>query len=71
MPKSNPHRVHDLNTVYLDFKIVLDLIKSGYRFDDNNTEAVVEQMNKALNLLREEIKNLEENSSSISPSAFV
>ena len=56
MSKSNPHRIHDLNTVYLDFKTVLKLIRSGYRFDDEDAASISDQLEKALELLHAEIK---------------
>ena len=44
--------LHGLNSAYLDFKIVVDLIKTGYRFDDQNAPRVVEQLEKALEILK-------------------
>ena len=49
---------HHLNTVYIDFKIVLDLLKSGYKFDDADAPQVLEQLEKCIGLLRTEIESL-------------
>ena len=56
-PKSN--RLHDLKTVYIDFKIVFNLLKSGYSFDDTDAPAVIHQLEKSLSILKAEIDSIE------------
>jgi hypothetical protein len=51
-------RLHNLNSVYANFKAVRDLIQSGYSFDDSNGPAVLQQLEKALGILQTEIKTL-------------
>jgi hypothetical protein len=51
-------RLHDLKTVYLDFKIVLNLVKTGYKFDDEDAPAVLRQLEKSLVMLETEIERL-------------
>lgn len=55
----NDQRLHDLKTVQADFRAVFNLIKAGYRFDDAEAHAVIDQLEKALKLLKQEIQNLE------------
>ncbi len=51
-------RLHDLKTVHHDFKIVSELLKDGYRFDDEDGVKVFAQLDKAVAMLNEEIKRL-------------
>lgn len=53
-------RIHNLKEVYTDFKIVLNLLRSGYRFDDSDAPRALKQLEKALKLLAEEISQLKE-----------
>ena len=53
--KDELERLHDLKTIYSDFRSALLLIKSGYRFNDENGTAALGQLEKALNLLKNEI----------------
>ncbi len=50
---------HHLNTVYIDFKIVLDLLRSGYKFDDADAPQVLEQLEKCVTLLKTEIESMD------------
>lgn len=52
-------RLHDLNTVLTDFRMVYHLLKSGYRFDDEDAPAAFTQLEKALQLLQKEIQTLQ------------
>jgi hypothetical protein len=52
-------RLHDLRTTQADFKAVLKLLRSGYRFDDADAPAVLAQLEKALGHLNDEIRRLE------------
>ncbi len=49
-------RLHDLNAVHTDFKSVVILLKSGYKFDDENAPDVIKQLEHALSLLKYEIE---------------
>jgi hypothetical protein len=64
MSRSSPSQIHELKTVYIDFKITLDLIKSGYHFDDENAGALLEQLERALGILQTEISLMEKNNRS-------
>ncbi len=55
-------RLHDLNTVYLDFKIAVNLIKTGYRFDDEGAPLLIQQLEKALGILKNEVSEMEKES---------
>jgi hypothetical protein len=57
--KRKLQRLHDLNAVHTDFKSVIILLKSGYRFDDENAPDVVKQLEHALSLLKFEIERQE------------
>jgi hypothetical protein len=59
MAPSDSNQLHDLGTIHLDFKIILNLIKSGYRFDDSDAPAVIQQLEHALELLKNHINELE------------
>ena len=51
-------RLHDLKTVHHDFRIVSDLLKDGYRFDDEDGVKVFAQLDKAVAILDREIQRL-------------
>ena len=57
--KPKLERLHDLKTVYSDFKSILHLVKTGYCFDDEHDPAALTQLEKALNLLKTEIQIFE------------
>lgn len=52
-------RIHNLNTVYLDFKFVLKNLQSGNP-PLLESERMIQQLEKALELLRTEIQDLED-----------
>lgn len=56
MLQSSDLRLHDLKSVYTDFAIVFQLIKGGYRFDDENGPLVLERLEKAIQTLKREIQ---------------
>lgn len=56
--KSKKDRLHDLSTVQHDFKIVSRLIRDGYTFDDDDAPKVIEQLDRSVKLLEEEIQRL-------------
>ncbi len=58
--KLTTDRLHDLKSVYTDFRIVVSLLKSGYKFDDNEAPALFEQIEKALEILKAEINFLKD-----------
>jgi hypothetical protein len=57
-PQEHEHRLHELRTVHADFKATLGLLRSGYRFDDDEAPAALAQLQKAVNLLEAEISRL-------------
>lgn len=57
--KTRLDRLHELKTAHTDFQIVARLADEGYRFDDTDAPAVLEQLRKAVRLLGEEIERLE------------
>lgn len=53
-PPSYTQRLHDLRAVQANFKSILELLKSGYRFDDADAAPALAQLEKAIaNLDRE------------------
>lgn len=58
--KSNAARLHDLKSVYTDFKIVLSLLKAGYKFDDDEAPELFTQIEKSLAILATEITHLKD-----------
>ncbi len=58
--KLTPEGIHDLSTVCTDFRIILDLIKSGYRFDDSEAPALMEQLENDLKILNHHLHQLKE-----------
>ena len=54
-PSMAHQRLHDLNTVLVDFKAVTTLLKSGYKFDDQDGPAALARLDHALQLLAREI----------------
>ncbi len=52
-------RLHDLRSAQAGFKATLELLKSGYRFDDEGAPAALVQLEKALAFLHREIGKLE------------
>jgi hypothetical protein len=58
-PLSHAQRLHDLRGAHANFKSVLRLIESGYRFDDEDAPAALAQLDKAVKLLDREIRALE------------
>jgi hypothetical protein len=48
-------RLHELKSVYTDFKIISNLIQSGYRFDDKDAPSLIQQLEKALQMFKTEI----------------
>ena len=58
-PDSHAQRLHDLRGAHANFKSILRLIESGYRFDDADAPAALAQLDKAVKLLDREIKLLE------------
>ena len=55
----NQQRLHDLRGTHADFKAVLRLLQSGYRFDDADAPAALMQLEKAVHHLEEQLKLLE------------
>lgn len=53
-------RLHDLHGAHANFKSILRLLKSGYRFDDEEAPAVLAQLEKAVANLGREIQSLEQ-----------
>jgi hypothetical protein len=56
---SYDQRLHDLRAIYANFKTVMELLRTGYRFDDADAPAAMNQLTKALGLLEVEIRTLE------------
>jgi hypothetical protein len=56
---AKPQRLHDLRGAYANFRSVLELLKSGYRFDDDAGPALA-QLERALQNLNREIRALEQ-----------
>ena len=50
--------LHDLAGTCTDFRIMIDLIKSGYRFDDAEAPALLQQLEKDLKFLQDYLQNL-------------
>lgn len=67
LKKSKTERLHDLRTVYFDFKCILELLKSGSQttselvilLESDQASGVLSQLEKALSFLQTEIKFLE------------
>lgn len=59
LPPAKTQRLHDLRAVHSNFKSVLGLLKSGYRFDDADAPAALAQLDQAVNSLLREIQVLE------------
>ena len=53
------HRKHDINSVYIDFKAILELFKSNYPFTKSEKAEVVAQLEKALAVLKAEIQTID------------
>jgi hypothetical protein len=60
MLKPKVDRLHDLRSVLLNFEILYQLLDSGYSFEERELAETLHQMTRSLNLLREEIKILEQ-----------
>lgn len=56
---SDFNRLHRLKTIHTDFRIVLNLIRTGYKFDDEEAPLVIQQLEKGLDILNSEIALLE------------
>lgn len=56
---SHSQRLHDLKGIQADFKALLRLVRSGYRFDDEDAAPALAQLEKALSRLDDEIRRLE------------
>ena len=59
-PASRQQRLHDLHGIHADFKATLKLLESGYRFDDSDAPAALEQVKKAVAQFDAELKRLEQ-----------
>ena len=59
MEKSTRQRLHDLKTVHTNFKTVMMLLQTGYPLDDEAAKPVLAQLQKAVEMLKEEIGMLE------------
>ena len=59
METSGLERIHNLKQVYTDFRIIFNLVGSGYQFSDQETPTVLKQLEKALSVLQSEISILE------------
>lgn len=58
--RSKNQRLHDLKTVQIDFKAVLTLIETGFKFEEaQELPALIAQLEKALKMLKSEIGLLE------------
>lgn len=57
---AHAQRLHDLRGIHADFKSVLRLLESGYRFDDEDAPAALVQLKKAVAHFDEELKRLEQ-----------
>jgi hypothetical protein len=58
-PVTYAQRMHDLKTTQANFKAILRLLRSGYRFEDAEAAAVLSQLEKALGHLQDEMDRLE------------
>ncbi len=58
--KLSPEALHDLSETFTDFRILLDLIKSGYRFDDAEAPALLEQLENDLKILNHHLYQLKQ-----------
>ena len=60
-PKSKLERLHDLKTVHTDFSFILQLLNSGhpFRLEEEETQAVLNQLKIAVGLLKVEIQIFE------------
>ena len=54
--KSKTTRIHDLTKSIMDFKILLHLIQTGYKFDDDQATLMIDQLSRSLDLLDTEIR---------------
>jgi hypothetical protein len=57
---SRSQRLHDLRGIHANFKAVLRLLKSGYRFDDEEAPAVLARLEQAVSGLEAEIRALDQ-----------
>jgi hypothetical protein len=55
----NSKNLHDLKSVYTDFKIILNLVQSGYRFDDEDAPTILRQLEKTLVSFKSELDEIE------------
>ena len=53
-------RAHDFLTSLQTFRLAVDAIKSGYRFDDLKAESKIKMMERAIGMLEKESENIEE-----------
>ncbi len=60
MKTLNSKDLHDLSGACIDFKILLDLIKSGYRFDDEEAPVLITQLEKDLKVLQDHLHEIKE-----------
>ena len=52
-------RAHDFLTALQTFRLAVDAIKSGYRFDDAKAEPKIKMMERAVEMLEKESDNIE------------
>jgi len=58
-----PSSLHHFKMIYTEFRLFFELIQSDYQFDSENKKQVLIQLEKALSLFKQEIKNLEKSQS--------
>ena len=56
---AHTQRLHDLRAVHSNFKSVVELLKSGYRFDDADAPPALAQLEKSVFQLGREAELLE------------
>jgi hypothetical protein len=52
-------RLHDLRSTYINFKSVVNLIKTGDSLDKSELPSMLQQLEKSLNIIRREISEIE------------
>jgi hypothetical protein len=60
--KLTPEALHDLSATCTDFQILLDLIRSGYRFDDAEAPDLIQQLENDLKVLKNHLYQLTDES---------
>jgi hypothetical protein len=50
--------LHDLSGVCIDFKILLELLQTGYRFDDEQAPELLKQLEHSVKVLEAHVRDL-------------